>query len=142
MKWLKNKLRQWLLKEELEELELVRDLYFTAEDNFSRANKVLKDTIQETKNAKSTYQQSKRDLEDAKRTVNEIVEVGVDVHPYARDSGSWAVICIDGKPNYMKFVRFERNDVRSLQEFLRRFEYSRHVVDSPYGFRNDFWFEN
>jgi len=61
--------------------------------------------------------------------INKIVDVGMDVH--MKSSGSWAVLCIDGNPQYMKFIRFERNDIRELQYFLKRFEYSKRVIDAP-----------
>lgn len=62
-----------------------------------------------------------------------LCEVGVDVHTR---SNSWAVVCMGGKPEYVKFVDLKINDAHSVIEFLRKFESSGVVIDSPLGFVN------
>lgn len=63
--------------------------------------------------------------------INQLYSVGVDVG--IRDHRNWAVICIEGKPNYVRFVDLGRNEVREVQRFLKQFEGSNRMVDAPYG---------
>lgn len=64
--------------------------------------------------------------------MNDICDVGVDV---ARDEyHSWAVVCIHGKMDFMKFVPLNHSDIREVAQFLKRFEYSKRVVDSPFAY--------
>ena len=70
--------------------------------------------------------------------INELFSVATDVE--CRDHRSWAVICIEGKPNYVKFIDLGRSEVREVQSFLRQFEGSRRIVDAP--FDMDFMFSD
>lgn len=60
------------------------------------------------------------------------INVGIDYH-YKDDS--WAVICIDGNPCYVNFVRLPKEDLRFLMDFLNRYSKSRKVMDMPYFLR-------
>lgn len=62
--------------------------------------------------------------------INKTYSIGVDVG--VKDHRNWAVICIEGKPNYVKFVDLNSRGVREVQRFLRQFEGSRNVIDAPY----------
>ena len=66
---------------------------------------------------------------------NEITDVAVDVN-MEKDEHSWAVVCIAGKPEYVKFIPLSKNDTRSVIDFLKRFQYSKHIVDNPIRFRS------
>lgn len=70
--------------------------------------------------------------------INELFSVAADVG--YQDHKNWAVICIEGKPNFVKFVDLTRGDVKGVQNFLRQFECSRRVVDAPY--HMDFMFSD
>jgi len=70
-----------------------------------------------------------------------MIDIGADIEFYSEDH-SWAVVCIAGKPEYVKFISLSKNDSRSVIDFLKRFQYSKHIVDSPIGFRrmlNDYF---
>lgn len=41
-----------------------------------------------------------------------------------------------GKPEYIKFVPLGGADTREIINFLKRFQYSNHIIDSPFGFRD------
>jgi len=75
----------------------------------------------------------KMELEYVKRQVNileEHIKVGADVDTYTNES--WAVICIHGKPNYVKFVDLRGRDMREFQRFITQFERNSLTIDSPY----------
>lgn len=62
--------------------------------------------------------------------INQLCSIGVDVS--VRDNRNWAVICIEGKPNFVKFVDLSRSDIMEVQRFLKQFEGSNRIVDAPY----------
>ena len=66
-----------------------------------------------------------------RNTIQNVVHVGSDVY-HPPDGRSWAVICIEGKINIVKFVELNRNDAREVMDFLKRYEAGRHCVDTPY----------
>ena len=117
MNWLKCKIKKWLreevFKEELKTLELM--------------------------NSRCTYAVHQSDhalneVEEMKLLYQSITNVSVDVDYHGKNS--WAVICIDGHPEYVKFVDLSGSEARDIENFLKRFERSNVVVDSP--FRNDY----
>jgi len=63
--------------------------------------------------------------------LNSLVEVGIDVH-FRGDS--WAVICVAGKVEYVKFVMVKNGrDARDIQTFLRQFQQENITMDLPCG---------
>lgn len=118
MRWLKEKIKQWLIKE------------------------VLKEEIQKLNQAQACYnrasclcEESLENNREMQKMFNEITDVAVDVN-MGRNEYSWAVVCIAGKPEYVKFIPLNRNDARSVIDFLNQFQYSKHIVDSPIRFRH------
>lgn len=85
--------------------------------------------------AAMAYHESQKELESCKKLMNEICDVGVDVG-YHDTEHSWAVVCIHGKIEYVKFVPLTHKDAKSLLDFLKNFQYSKYVVDSPLGFKD------
>lgn len=112
-KWLRNKLRSWLGVEKLEE-----DL---------ADHKKIVDILNRT-NDELIVDISK--LEKELNFFKSITEVGVDVHTR---SNSWAVVCIAGKNEYVKFVDLQQKDARHVLQFLQGFEESHRLIDSPMG---------
>lgn len=124
MRWLKEKIKQWLIKEVLKE-EIQK----------------LNEEIQKLNQAQACYnrasclcEESLENNREMQKMFNEITDVAVDVN-MVKDEHSWAVVCIAGKPEYVKFIPLSKNDARSVSDFLKRFQYSKHIVDSPIGFR-------
>lgn len=118
MRWLKEKIKQWLVKE------------------------VLKEEIQKLNQAQACYnrasclcEESLENNREMQKMFNEITDVAVDVN-MGRNEHSWAVVCIAGKPEYVKFIPLSGADARTVIEFLKNFQYSKHIVDSPLGFRH------
>ena len=65
-----------------------------------------------------------------------LCDIAVDVH---EKTDSWAVVCISGKHEYVKFVKLESRDARDVMNFLHRFEKSNsRLIDAPYPFLDTF----
>lgn len=118
MKWLKEKIKQWLV------------------------NEVLKEDIQKLNQAQAYYnrasylcEQSLKTNREMQKMYNEITDIAVDVG-FTNEEHSWAVICVAGKPEYVKFMPLSHADAKTLIDFLRRFKYSKHIIDSPLAFRD------
>jgi hypothetical protein len=71
-------------------------------------------------------------LNALKKTVSSIISIGADITRHEHDtSGSWAVICVEGKYNIVKFINMKGQDYVRIVNFLREFECSRRVIDAP-----------
>ena len=118
MSWLKCKIKNWLreevFKEELEDFRFMKLQCMNASAHSDRA-------LHEVDEMKLLYQS--------------ITNVGIDVD-YNRHS--WAVICIDGRPEYVKFVDLTGAEARDIKSFVNQFGKKKAVVDSPFesGFRD------
>lgn len=104
-----KKFFRWIFKAELENLE-------TKINEISRLKSYFE--IQNTQISKI--------LKKLENTVVSI-DVSVDVHetPYAE---SWAVISIQGKNDFIKFINLGQSDLREIQHFLRQFD--RNKIDA------------
>lgn len=110
---IRDKLRTWLFKTELKDLQ--------------------KSTIQ-MEIARNQYSDAYKLVNDCHKLMNSMIDVGTDIHLYS--DHSWAVVCIKGHPEYVSFVPLSFDDARSVIRFLQRFKYSNRVIDSPFGFKN------
>ena len=68
-------------------------------------------------------------VEAIHNTVKNVVHIGTDVR--CNDYHSWAVVCIEGKINIVKFVPLNGKDARYILDFLKQFEAGRHCIDTP-----------
>lgn len=74
--------------------------------------------------------------EEMKKMYNRITDVAVDVGFHDVEH-SWVVVCIAGRPEYVKFIPLSRADARTVMNFLRQFQYSQLIVDSPLRFKDE-----
>jgi hypothetical protein len=125
---IRDKLKQWLFAEELSKFETAEQNYKEAENLYSRSAGYLN-------TAKEEYTWSLKMVDDCHKLINSMMDVGTDVGFYS-DDHSWAVVCIKGHPEYVKFIPLSHKDARGVLDFLKRFRYSDRVVDSPFGFRD------
>lgn len=103
-------------------------------------NWIFSDELEELKKKSKDLQSAKnkvKNLEDRLENILDCVGIGADINP-SRYSPSWAVICVQGKPNnYVQFVSLDVGNVMEIERFLRRFE-TRSVIDVPLGMRKFF----
>jgi hypothetical protein len=131
----KEKIKNWLLKDELLELEGIKKDFKELDNSMGEYmhNIDFKHLKSEEK-----LKDAKERFDDARRFVSEIVDTGVDVY-MDEYNDSWAVVCVAGKMEYVRFVRFGRDEIRAIQSFLKTFEDSRRrVVDAPF-LPENFW---
>ena len=130
-----NKLKQWLKSKLIQFLGIndLVDLLDNHIDTNDRAIKNIKNIMYSLNN--STRIASEQDISHFQESVNvlhntvkNVVSIGTDVQPYGR---SWAVICIEGKVNIVKFVDLSRKEAMDIHDFLKHFEAGRHCIDSP-----------
>ena len=77
-----------------------------------------------------TLVQRDNNIEHRIKFLESLVNSGIDVH---MKSESWAVLCLAGKPEYVKFYRLPQKDMRYLLDTMRELEkrYGRVISDMP-----------
>lgn len=75
---------------------------------------------------------TQEELDIVKNTLRNIVSVGADVVPanMSRDS-SWAVVCIEGNCNIVKFIDLKGKDFHYILDVLKQYDGSRMCIDAP-----------
>jgi hypothetical protein len=82
--------------------------------------------------ANSKIYNNSTDIEILHSTIRNVVSVGADIVPNVITSErSWAVVCIEGNYNVVKFIDMHGADYRDILNFLKQYEGSRMVVDAP-----------
>jgi hypothetical protein len=122
---LKNKLKQWLFAEEIKNINYCLGHMEYWDKQQSRAVDYLTEAI-------NSYKDSKILAQNAHTMVSRLIDIGVDVH--YKEPHSWAVICIQGKPEYIKFINLGRDNktAKEIMMWLRQFEGSNIIIDSPF----------
>lgn len=124
---LKDKIKQWLFKDELETLRYLQNRVDDAKCDYIKARIMLEQ-------ANDSYNDAIKLTEEIKELVTPLLDVGTDIGMY--DDHSWAVVCVKGKPEYVKFIPLDHKDTREVIDFLKRYRRSNHVVDSPLAFKD------
>jgi hypothetical protein len=129
--WLRYKLIKFL---RIDTLTNLFDKHIDNNDNSFRelnnlAYSLNNNTRKELKNDISYCQQGVNTLHN---TVENVVHIGTDVYRQPDQGHSWAVVCVEGKMNIVKFVDLDRKDGRYILDFLKQFEAGRHCVDAPF----------
>lgn len=117
---LKDKIKEWLFKEEIQRIKNMERSLSNEESRLRGASIQLSD--------------AKKEIEECRKLLTQFVDIGVDVG-FCSEDHSWAVVCIAGKPEYVKFLPLTGGDAKDVLRFLKQFEYSKHVIDSPIAFR-------
>ncbi len=127
---IKDRIKTWLLKDELNQLKEVSRTLWEAEGKYLSASTRLSAAEDICSEATSVSK-------NALKLMNSICDVGADVshepfevgrRPYEQ---SWAVICVHGKMDYVKFVPMAQSDIRTIVSFLKNFQYSNRCIDTP-----------
>ena len=120
---LKEKLKNWLFKEELNDIKETKEKYDELHKSVYEAYMILQ-------KAEEMHNNSHDLLSDCHKFMNSVCDVGTDIG-FKTSDHSWAVICVHGKMDYVKFVDMHQSDIRTIVSFLKNFKYSNMVTDSP-----------
>lgn len=118
---LKDKIKEWLFKEEIQRINKMEQS-LTSEENRMRC-------------AAIQLNNAEKEIEECRKLLTQFVDIGVDVG-FHTEEHSWAVVCIAGHPEYVKFLPLTHRDARGVLDFLKQFQYSRQVIDSPIAFKS------
>lgn len=124
---LKEKLKNWLFADEIKRINSIERTIEDSVHRFRMASVQLGD-------AENQLHSAEKEIEECRRLITQLVDIGVDVGFHSEDH-SWAVICIEGHPEYVKFLPLTHRDARGVLDFLKQFQYSRQVIDSPIAFK-------
>lgn len=126
---LKEKIRKWLL-------EILQPDIDALKNEIDERNTTLKIAKNNCNEAARQCQISIQQNKEMKKMYNQLTDVAVDVG-FHDSEHSWAVVCIAGRPEYIKFIPLSRADARTVMNFLRQFQYSQLIVDSPLRFKDE-----
>jgi hypothetical protein len=132
--WLKSKLKNYL---DIDNNKQLLDDYIQVNNkNIERLRlniQGLESSVKlDTKHFYERHQHNEESIRVLHKTIENVVHVGTDVREnYNNREHSWAVICIEGNINIVKFVELNRNDAREIMNFLKHFEGGRHCIDTP-----------
>lgn len=126
---LKEKIRKWLL-------EILQPDIDALKNEINESNATLKIAQSNCNDATRQLKISTQQNEEMKKMYNQITDVAVDVG-FTNEEHSWAVVCIAGRLEYVKFIPLSGADARTVMNFLRQFQYSRTIVDSPLRFKDE-----
>ncbi|UUV46762.1 hypothetical protein [Bacillus phage vB_BanS-Thrax4] len=115
--WLKTKLRDWLGIQESE-------AYFcrNIEDLERRYSLLVDDNIR--------LENENRALRERNEFILKNFQIAVDHNPY--ENQSWAVVCINGQPQYVNFLTLRNHEAHEIMRYLRNYDKGSMVVDSPH----------
>lgn len=125
---LKEKIRKWLL-------EILQPDIDALKNEINESTTELRFAKNNCNEAALQCQISIQQNEEMKKMYNRITDVAVDVGFHDVEH-SWAVVCVEGRPEYVKFIPLSGADARTIMNFLRQFQYSQHIVDSPLRFKD------
>lgn len=128
---LKEKIKKWLFLDEMKRINFLENKYKEFDNWVKTADRMY--TL--SADAKKNCEKAQKELVECRKLLNQICDVGVDVG-IRDEEHSWAVVCVAGRPEYVKFIPLNYGDARRVLDFLKQFRYSRHVIDSPLAFRN------
>lgn len=125
---LKEKIRKWLL-------EILQPDIDALKNEINESTTALRFAKNNCNEAARQCQISTKQNEEMKKMYNQITDVAVDVG-FHDSEYSWAVVCVKGRPEYVKFIPLSGADARTVMNFLRQFQYSKLIVDSPLRFKD------
>lgn len=125
---LKEKIRIWLL-------EILQPDIDALKNEINESTTELRFAKNNCNEAALQCQISIQQNEEMKKMYNRITDVAVDVGFHDVEH-SWAVVCVEGRPEYVKFIPLSGADARTVMNFLRQFQYSQPIVDSPLRFKD------
>lgn len=129
---IKEKIVNWIFKDEITKMKNDIDLHNKQmEDEIAKFKKTVMAHNKYLTNAETTLIKSTEAIEKCRKTMNSICDVGVDVNLRGQYE-NWAVICVHGRTEFVKFVQFSQRDIYEIIGFLKQFEYSNKRIDAPH----------
>lgn len=125
----KEKIRKWLL-------EILQPDIDALKNEIDESTTTLRFATNNCNEAVRQCQISTQQNEEMKKMYNHITDVAVDVG-FHDSEHSWAVVCVEGRSEYVKFIPLSGADARTVMNFLRQFQYSKLIVDSPLRFKDE-----
>ncbi|UGO51018.1 hypothetical protein PQE70_gp165 [Bacillus phage vB_BanS_Nate] len=141
MKWLKSKLRNWLGITDLQKsYDLLNESYTKLREIhevLSETHSVLLDKYTELNNGVDVLVNQNDIIESRNRELANRIEfilknfqIAVDHNPY--ENQSWAVVCINGKPEYVNFVTLRHSEAHQIMHYLKHFDKGSVLLDTPH----------
>lgn len=124
-----------MFKDDLEILHSLSKNIAQLESDYNWLRSVAENSVDMFNSAKRDMNRSTEIAEQCRKTMNSICDVGIDIG-FRDDYHNWAVVCIHGKTEFVKFVPLTQKDIMSVADFLKQFEYSKRRVDSPFGYKD------
>ena len=106
---LRNKLKKWLFADEIQRINHIERTIDDSVHRFRMASVQLGDAENQLHNAE-------KEVEECRKLLTQLVDIGVDVG-FHTEEHSWAVICIAGHPEYVKFLPLTHRDARGILDF-------------------------
>lgn len=126
--WIRTKLAQFLLIDEA--YAEINRLDKKNCDTDKRLDRTIEGLYSETRWLGNSISKVSKDCDIVKNTLRNVVSVGADIER-GNDNRSWAVVCIEGNYNVVKFYDLHGQDYRTMLDFLKQFEGSRMCIDAP-----------
>lgn len=121
--WVRNKLVSFIMLDKVQE-HLLQEI--------NRLDKRSFETSQSISTLRKNLYNNSEDIKILHNTIKNVVSVGADVVPnIVSGERSWAVVCIEGNYNIVKFIDLHGADYKYILDVLKQFEGSRMVVDAP-----------
>lgn len=117
---IKEKIKKWLFSSEMLRIK--------------QLEKQIEESTGRLRVAMNQLNVAEKEIEECRKIMTQCLDIGVNVG--FGDDHSWAVICIAGKPEYVTFRSLGHRDAKCVLDFLKQFQYSRLIVDSPFAFRD------
>jgi len=141
-KWLKATILRWLslgtvnddIKQLREENKALKEELRLNEAKYKLLDEKHKNFVYSTQ---QTYMAADKRIDEVEITLKSIVKVGVDYNKayITHQDYSWAVVCIEGKQDFVQFYTLGRPEAQEIQRFLRQFSKANKTQDLPFGMK-------
>lgn len=127
MNWLKKKIQDWLGITRLQnEYNLLSKTHTKLLEEYNGLNRKYSKVVTDTQSVISIN----KGLRERNEFILKNFQIAVDHNPY--ENQSWAVVCINGQPQYVNFLTLRHAEAREIMDYLRHYDKGSMVVDSPH----------
>jgi uncharacterized protein YbaA (DUF1428 family) len=136
-----NKFKLWLKTKIIKFLEIDKDRENYNDFIYSNNKNInnIKTDIQGFRNSVELqtnrfyerFQHNDEAISTLHNTIENVVHIATDIEYRETNSRSWAVVCVEGKINIVKFIDLNGRDAREIMMYLKQYEAGRHCIDFP-----------